>query len=606
MNEQSESQADMVFEASWEVTNKCGGIYTVVTSKLPLMQANYDTYCAIGPLFDKVPNDFIQQVPPETFARAFSHLALEGIRCIYGTWAVQGKPNTILIDARSLLKYVNNIKGWLWEKYGVDSINAAYDFDEPLAWSWGVGKFLENIANQLPENDIIAHLHEWLSGFALLYLKDKNARIATVFTTHATMLGRTLSSNNVKLFESLNNINPEEEAKRYGVMDKFSTERACALNADCFTTVSDTTAKECEVFFGKKPKVLPNGLAIDSYPTFEETIFRHLKNKERLSDFVMSQFFPYQTFDLTNTLYFYFGGRYEYRNKGFDIMIMSLAKLNEYLKSIGSKRTIVMFFFVATHSNGPKTELLENKSYVDGLTETVHERADYLLQRIVLNVLQGDVLNVDILPEGFMEDLKRSYHFVKRSGNPPICTHKIDENNDPTIQQLLRLGLDNREDNRVKVVFMPTYLDGGDSLLNMEYYEAVSACHLGIFPSYYEPWGYTPLESIALGVPAITTNTAGFGKYIQEEVIGTHSGLFIIDRTKKQESVIEELYYVMKEFSELDRTARVSRKMNAHALSSYADWRQLIRHYLNAHNQALKEMKKRTAFSSSQRINEKQ
>lgn len=591
--EDQTNQPESVFEVSWEVTNKCGGIHTVVTSKLPLMQANYDNYCAIGPLFDELPHDFIQQEPPESYARAFSSLVAEGIRCVYGTWLVNGKPNAILIDARSLLKYIDGIKGWLWQKYGVDSINAAYDFNEPLAWSWGVGKFLESIANQFPNSNIIAHLHEWLSGFAILYLKDKNARISTVFTTHATMLGRTLSSHDAKLFESLDHINPEEEAKKYGVMDKFSTEKACALNADVFSTVSEMTAKECEAFFGRKPEVLPNGLAIDSFPTFEETVFRHLKNKEKLSDFLMSHFFPHQSFDLTDSLFFYFGGRYEFKNKGFDIMLESLAKLNEYLKSTGSKKTIVMFFFVATQSSGPKAELLENKSYVEGLTATVHEQADYLLQRIVLNVMQGDQLHVEILPPDFMDELKRSFRFVKRLGNPLLCTHKIDEGNDPTIQHLKRLGLDNRADDRVKVVFIPLYLDGSDSLMNVGYYEAVSGCHLGIFPSYYEPWGYTPLESIALGVPAVTTNTAGFGRYIQEEVMGTHSGLFIIDRTKEQHEVIDELYSVMKEFCELDRNARVSRKMNAHALSTYADWRQLIKHYLSAHKNAIKAMKER-------------
>lgn len=584
----SEPTADMLFEASWEVCNKCGGIYTVVTSKISLMQANYDNYCLIGPLFDQLPSSFMPQQPPASYAKVFSELAAKGIKCKYGIWSVPGKPATILIDARSLINRVDEIKGYLWNKYGVDSLYAAYDFNEPLTWAWGVGMFLESMGKQFSNDKIVAHLHEWLTGFALLYLKDKKTNVATVFTTHATMLGRTLASHDTNFYDHIDSIDPENEARKHGVVDKFSTERACALQADVFTTVSEMTAKECEAFFGIKPDVLPNGLEIDKFPTFEETSYRHITYRERLYEFLMSHFFPYQTFDLNKSLFFYYGGRYEYSNKGFDIIIESLAKLNDQLKEEGSKKTIVMFFFVAMHNDGPKRELLENKSYVEGLSATVREKSDYFLQQIVLDVLLGDKIDITILPKDFVESLRREFMFVKRTGNPILCTHKFgNEEGDPTLKHLKHVGLDNNEDDRVKVVFIPAYLYGGDGLLNLEYYEAVSGCHLGIFPSYYEPWGYTPLESIALGVPAVTTTTAGFGKYIQDEVVGTHSGLFIIDRSKQNEKVVEELLDVMKTFVSYDRSQRVSRKMNAHALSTFADWRQLIRYYLDAHKKAL-------------------
>ena len=160
-------KANILFEVSWEVTNKCGGIYTVITSKIPLMQAKYDSYCLIGPLFDEVPKDFTILTPPEAYARAFSHLALEGIRCFYGSWNINGSPDTILIDARNLMKYVNNIKAYLWEKFSVDSLFSANDFNEPLIWSWAVGKFFENIYQEFPNENILGHFHEWLSGFGL-------------------------------------------------------------------------------------------------------------------------------------------------------------------------------------------------------------------------------------------------------------------------------------------------------------------------------------------------------------------------------------------------------------------------------------------------------
>lgn len=581
--------ADMVFETSWEVCNKCGGIYTVITSKLSLMQAQYDNYYLIGPLFETLPNDFIQHEPPAPLSRVFAELEAQGIHCVYGTWDIMSKPNTILINAKSLFSQINDIKGYLWRNFGIDSLSAAYDFNEPLAWSWGVGKFLELVSKQFPEDKIVGHFHEWLSGFAALYLKDKNSSVATVFTTHATMLGRTLSSKNTNLFEMLDSINPEQEAKNNGVMDKFSTERACALNADVFTTVSEITAKECEAFFGRKPDVLPNGLAIDQFPTFEETSLKHRHFKKKIQQFIMSHFFPYQTFDLDKTKLFYFGGRYEFENKGIDVTLEALSKLNTHLKETGSQTTVIMFFLMAMHSNGPKGELLENKSLVQGLSSRVQEHADYFLKRVILDVLTDDSVHIDVLPPAYVKRLRRDFSFVKRTGNPLLCTHNIDEGNDPLIKKCHDLHLTNNPDDRVKIVYIPAYLTGGDGLLNMEYYEMVSGCHLGIFPSYYEPWGYTPLESIAFGVPAITTNTAGFGQYMRDKVVGNHKGLFILDRQQEWSGVIQDLYDLFHTFVHFNKSTRVACKMNAHALSTFADWRQLIRNYLAAHNKAIQE-----------------
>jgi glycogen(starch) synthase len=578
---------NVVFEASWEVTNKCGGIYTVVTSKIQLMQANYGSYYLIGPLFDTIPSDFIQEQPPEPYARAFAELAREGIRCVYGTWNIPGRPDTILVDARSLWPQVDEIKTLLWDHYRIDSLFSAGDFAEPLLWSWGVGKLLRALEDVFHYSHVVAHFHEWLAGFALLYLKEKHSRIATVFTTHATMLGRTLASNDPQAFDDFEHIDAEATAKKYSVSDKFSTERACALNAHVFTTVSTLTAKECKAFFGRDPDILPNGLEIDTFPTFDDASFRHFKFKEKLYDYMIAHFFPHYTFDLTQTLFYYFGGRYEYKNKGLDITIDSLARLNDQLKEEKSTKTIVMLFFVAWNAGQAKSQLLENRSFVDTLTGSVHEQADYFLQRIVMSALLEKNQPLEIIPPEFIEKLRREHSFVKREGLPIVCTHPINEEQDPTLQHLKRVGLDNSEDDNVKVIFMPAYLDGKDGLLDLEYYEAMSGCHLGIFPSYYEPWGYTPLESIAYGVPAITANTAGFGKYIEEEVVGTKNGMFVLDRMQGNAHATDELFGNLYAFAQLDREERIARKRNAHALSTYADWRQLIKYYLAAHCKAL-------------------
>jgi len=579
--------ADIVFEISWEITNKCGGIYTVITSKINLMRAHYDDYTLIGPLFDTLPADFMQTSPPEPIARAFSHAAQQGIRCVYGVWDVPGKPTTILVDARSLSSSQDAIKTILWTDFGVESLFAGYDFVEPMLWSWGVGVVLDCIAKEFSHKQMLAHFHEWLSGFGLLYLKKHRVPIASVFTTHATMLGRAIASRGKEYFKQLPFLNPEEEAKKVGVLEKFSTERACALNADVFTTVSKTTALEAEHIFGRKPDITPNGLALDLFPTFEETSYRHRVNKLKLHEFVMSHFFPYQTFDVSNTLFYYASGRYEFENKGLDITIDALGRLNHQLKEEGSDKTIVMFFLIAMGGYSPKQELLENKSHLEGLSSAIEEKQDYFLQRIILQVMMGDKSAIDVVPDGFLSELQRKFRYIKRPGNPPLVTHNINEEQDPIVAHAKQAGLLNREEDRVKIVYIPAYLNGQDGLLNMEYYEVVSGCHLGIFPSYYEPWGYTPLESIALGIPAVTSNTAGFGQHMEDKPLGNRKGLYIIDRTISREEEVTQLYDVLSLFAAHDLPARVGCKMNAHALSTFADWRQLIRYYICAHNKAL-------------------
>lgn len=580
-------EADMVFEASWEVVNKCGGIHTVISTKASLMQAYYDNYFLIGPLKSESPL-FIKQKPTEPLARIFASLASVGIRCEYGSWDIQGRPATILIDASVLLGDINSIKGKFWNSFGVDSINAAYDFDEPMAWACGVGMFLEQARIVFSDSKILAHFHEWLAGGAILYLKDKQVNIPTVFTTHATMLGRSLSGHNTNLFDQLGNFNPDDEARRMGVMEKFSTERACAQNATIFTTVSDATAKEAEFILGRKPLVTPNGLPLDNFPTFEDASFQHVMNKKKLYSYIIAHFFPYYTFDLTKSLLFYYGGRYEYHNKGMDVTIDALATLNHELKESGSKKTIVMFFFIATGSDGPKRELYENKERLRALTSSVQERSDYIIQRLVLDVLMDDV-EIEIMPQHFVDELRREFRYIKRAGDPPLCTHKLqNEDADPVVAQCKRVGLLNRDEDRVKIVMVPAYLDGSDGLFDMDYYEAVSGCHLGIFPSYYEPWGYTPLESLAYGVPAVTSTTSGFGQYIQNKIVAKNKGLYLVDTTKDYTSLVHQLFSTLNLFAHLDKSNRVSCKINAHALATFADWRQLIRMYLEAHNKAMR------------------
>lgn len=583
------TKADMVFEASWEVCNKCGGIHTVVTSKVPLMQSYYNTYTLIGPLFDKLPTDFIESRPPEPFARVFSELSHKGIRFVYGTWDILGSPNVLLVDARSLSSDLDSIKTDLYNNFGVESLGSSWDFNEPMLWSIGVGMFLEGIQGQFPHNKIVGHFHEWLSGFALLYLKSKNSKVASVFTTHATMLGRSLASRGMASYNSIGTVDPHQAAKDVGVLEKFTTERACALNASVFSTVSDITAKEANTIFGRMPSVLPNGLPMELYPTFEQTSYDHKESKKKLKHFVMSHFFPYNTFDLDDTLFYYSSGRYEFENKGLDITIDALGRLNNQLKDACSSQTIVMFFFVAMDSLGPKRELLENKMHIEDLEDDIVDLSDYFNQQIILDVIMGDKSKIEVVPKEFISSQRRKFKSIKRTGNPPLCTHNLsfDESKDPIISHCTNAGLLNRADDRVKVVFLPAYLEGRDGLLNMDYYETIVGCHLGILPSYYEPWGYTPLESIAYGVPAITSNTAGFAKWVEDKIPNKNKGLYIVDRSKSRDEEVSQLFSFLDTFAQNNVSTRVACKMNARSLASYADWKDLIKFYICAHNEAL-------------------
>lgn len=610
------SKADIVCEASWEVCNKCGGIYTVVSSKAALTQAHYDAYYLIGPLLDEHQEGFVPQEPPETISRIFERLAKKNIRCRYGYWDIEGSPSTILVDGKALFAHLNDIKKGLWEDHSVDSLNAGYDFHEPLVWSWGVGLLLEEFEKEFSKKSIVGHFHEWLSGASILHLANIKSSIATVFTTHATMLGRAISGSDRWLYDILESIDPEVEAKAIGIEEKFTMERAAAHTSDIFSTVSSSTAYEAKHVLGREPCVLPNGLPLDKFPTFEQASTNHKNNKRRMQEYLMAHFFPYQSnngedhvFDLSNTLFFYTSGRYEFENKGLDVMIDALGQLNDRMKDKGTDKNIITFFFITGDGTNPKPELLENKNYLDELMDAINNRSNTFMQRFIMDVLSNDDIDVKPLPEYMLQQMKRKYWSVKRHRDPPLTTHTINEDDDAIIRACHNNNLLNRYDDKVKIVFIPSVLNGKDGLLNMTYYEAVSACHLGIFPSYYEPWGYTPLESLAHGVPAITTNLTGFGKYMKNKLSENNKGLHVIPRNNDRSATKKELVSIFESFISLTTNERVNCKINAHALATYADWRQLIRRYIDAHTKALKNRNekppKRTKQKSSQKTSSK-
>lgn len=586
-------KSDTTFEVSWEVCNKVGGIYTVIKSKVGLMQGNYKNYFLIGPYFeDKARYDFLEQSTPKEFRNIFLELKEQGIVCHYGIWNIPQKPQTILIEFQGLINSKDKLKKDYWEKFKIDSISSGWDFEEPMLWSTAVG---ELIARYYKNNkNIVAHFHEWLAGFALLNLK-----CATVFTTHATMLGRTLCAQGENIYDMLDKINPEKRAKETGVIDKHSTEVACAKACTVFTTVSEITALESEKFLGRKPEViLLNGLDADKFPSFEELSIKHQDNKRIIKEFIAYYFFPYYYFNLDETYVFFIVGRYEFKNKGIDIFIKSLQRLNERLKSEGSKKTFVVFFWIPREVQSTKSELASNKINYHQIKHFLEKQNERIIDNIIENSMQcnemscfvGDFEKKKLVSDEIIQEIAKLRLHFKKEGKPPLITHNIsNEYNDEIIRALLANGLDNSYENKVKVIFYPVYLSGVDGLLDLAYYDAITGCHLGVFPSYYEPWGYTPLESAALGVPSLTTDLGGFGKFLLTQNI-KDGGIYVLKRfDKKEEDVISEFTKILYRYTQLNRQGRVQEKIEAKRLSKLADWDKFIEFYIQAHNLALEK-----------------
>jgi len=387
-------------------------------------------------------------------------------------------------------------------------------------------------------------------------------------------------------------LDPEKEAYELNVQDKFHVERACAQNAQVFTTVSEITAIEAEKILGRKADVLVlNGLDVEKFPTTEETSIKHVTCREKIREHLTYHFFPHYTFDLTHNLIFFVFGRYEFKNKGLDILIKALAILNTRLKTEKRNRTIAVFFWIPQQTHSVKIELLENKNYYRHIKNFVEWNSPHILKRIVEDfVSQRDLSSETLFSKEFLIELKKDILKFKRQGNPLILTHEINnENNDPIITALKAEGLDNKEEDKVKAILYPVYLTGNDSLINLSYYDAMAGGHLGIFPSYYEPWGYTPLETSAIGVPAITTDLAGFGRFIEKERGNVEGGIFVLKRyQQKEDLIVADLADIMYKFAMLSHNDRVRNKIMAKNLSNLADWQGLIKNYVLAHNLALK------------------
>ncbi len=598
----------LVFECSWEVCNKVGGINTVVRSKAKYMVDYYgNNYFLVGPYFvNKASGEFQEEVPNDILKITFAILDKEGIKCRFGKWLIHGKPNVILIDFAEYSKTKNLIKTELWEKFKIDSLKTQYfDFDEPVVWSYSVGRLLEEIQKQSTisdknkKNQTIAQFHEWLAGAGLLYLKSRKLKIATVFTTHATVLGRAIASANKDLYSLLGKIDVDKESYDLGVNAKFELERAAAVNSEIFSTVSEITKLEAEKLLGRKVDfVLPNGLNLEKFPSLDEAAINHKNFNNKMKEFLGYYFSPYYPINLNDTLMFFLCGRYEFRDKGVDVFIKALGRLNKRLKEEKSEKTVVAFFWIPGNIRGIRPELLESKSLYIDIRDSVDDNLASIRTEIIHSIVSQKEINISKAfgEETFNEIKVKTGKFIKKNKTPGLSTHELyEEDKDEILNAFKTEGLNNFRDDRVKVIFYSIYLTGADGLLDTSYYESMTGADLGIFPSYYEPWGYTPLEAAALRTPSITTDLAGFGKFVEKLYLkdpkNKFKGVYVLKRYNKKDSdVVQELASQLYSFSTMSREDWTKEKLNARSIASEADWKIFAENYKKAHDSALRKL----------------
>jgi glycogen synthase len=596
---------DYVFEVSSEAGRKIGGIYTVLRSKSAYMKEKYgDNYMLFG-YYDDIceqRGDFVREEPPADMAEMFVKLRGEGISCRYGRWVKGSNAKLILVDAKrygeklvnfnagsgdTTDKESNRIKYLLWKDYGIDSLASPWDFTEYAVWGYAVGVAIKHLM-ELPSykgKKVVVGCHEWLAGTALLCLKMKGVPVKTMFTTHATTLGRSIamSGRNLTLeaYQNRGKLIDQNEAITFSVQSKHILEVACAKNADAFTTVSETVGVECEYILGKKPDVITlNGFNFGHFKTKQKSDKLDKYAHKELYEFLESYFIPYYEQDYKNALVTFITGRYEYVNKGFDVYIYALGKLNRMLKSDKrNKKRVFAFIFAPSEIAGPKPHVVSNYLLFDKMYEVVDgieaTRSKTNLQTAIKGI-KGEIgTNLRTMIKG-----------LKRVGDkPPLCCFdlKYPEEGDMVLKACRDNGLVNGPDDVVKVIFYPTYLSAADGLLSMSYYDIMGGTDIGIFPSRYEPYGLTPVEAGAKNNIAITSDSTGFGMYIKDK-LPKDSGVKVIKMLDANfEQTTDELAAILKNIYAMEPKEVRKLKENAFESLKAIDWSEMMKFYFKAY-----------------------
>lgn len=545
---------DLIFEVSWEVCNKIGGIYTVLSTRAKTLQDLFkDSVVFIGPDFkDRQDNALFTEV--KSLLKSWKTKALaEGLDVRVGRWNVPGRPIAILVDFEKYMSEKNDLYALMWDKYKVQSHAAYGDYDEACIFSYAtalvIDSLIRNEALKSKEAHMVAHFNEWTTGMGLLLTKLKQPSVATIFTTHATSIGRSICGNNKPLYDNIRQYNGDQMAAELNMLSKHSLEKCTAHAADCFTTVSKITALECAELLDKEPDVVtPNGFE----PTFVPKPAQYNKTRDAARSLLLNvaQSLTGVKFPDEQTIIVGTSGRYEFKNKGIDLYVDALSRLGKR-KDMKGKR-ILGFIMVPSDVKSPR------------------------------------------------EDLQKRMESKRKNQTPldfPYLTHEVNNmDSDYVLNQMKWLSFSNSDKDPVTLIFVPVYLDGKDGIFDKEYYDLLIGLDVSVFPSYYEPWGYTPLESIAFGVPTITTDLAGFGRWALDVMYTNtlESGVNVIHRTdENQIEVSEAISEMLARFSMLSMHEQQQIRAQAMLDSKLADWGHFISAYLEAYDIALRQAESR-------------
>ena len=547
---------DYIFETSWEVCNKVGGIYTVLSTRAKTLQdTNKDKIIFIGPDFWKETACPYFQEEKALFADWQWEAKEQGISVRVGRWDIPGKPIAILVDFNPYFEKKNEIYTWLWESYQVDSLHAYGDYDEASMFSYAAALVVESFYRHYLDasKKVVFHANEWMCGLGALYINQRVPEIATIFTTHATSIGRSIAGNQKPLYDYLFAYNGDQMAGELNMQSKHSIEKQTAHHVDCFTTVSDITARECVELLDKPVDVvLPNGFEntfVPKMPAFKRK--RNLARRKMLD--VANALLGENLSD--DTLIVSTSGRYEFRNKGIDVFVEAM---NRLLRDRDLKKKVLAFIVVPGWVGEPRQDLKE---------------------RLASKQQYDTPLEV------------------------PQVTHWLHNMGHDNVLNMMKFyDMHNRREDNVKVIFLPCYLDGKDGILNLSYYDVVLGNDLCIYPSYYEPWGYTPLEAVAFKVPCITTDLAGFGLWANK-VFGhageIQDGVKVIHRTDYNYSEVADIIKdTVAFYSGLSQKEIEACRKNAEALSKKALWSEFIQYYKEAYDFALRRAEERKQASA--------
>ena len=544
---------EYLFEISWEVCNKVGGIYTVVSTKArTLSQVEGLNAIYIGPDLWKQKVNPLFTEDKRLWSAWRKSLENEKLTVRCGYWEIPGRPKVILVDYKGYMEDKDSIYSELWSDFGVDSLHGYGDYDDSMIFGYSVGRVIESFYKKVvKKGNVVVQAHEWQSGGAALYVKKHLPEAGTIFTTHATSIGRSIASNGKPLYDYFEGYNGDQMADELNVQSKHSVERVSAANVDCFTTVSEITARECKQLIEREIDViLENGFEKDFVPTGKD--FAAKREKARAARLRVAAALTGDTIS-DDALIIGIGGRMEMRNKGIDMFLEAMARLNS---SEELTRDVVAFIDVPAWSDTAREDLCERLS-------------------------SKETQWTSPLPN-------------------PYLTHNLNNFYDDAIAGSIRNHfLDNRSGkNRVKVVYVPCYLKGNDGIFNMDYYDVLIGNDLNVYPSYYEPWGYTPLESAAFHIPTITTDLAGFGLWVNS-VLGRDGkladGVEVISRNDSNYfDAAEEITKTICIFAKISEKEVADYRKNAAKMAEKALWKHFIKNYLSAYDFAMQAAAKRT------------